>query len=251
MHDERNTESLEAEAAMHRKRRVLIVDDEDNIRRLLAYSLGKAGYDVEEAKNGAEAVEAALRILPDLIVLDIMMPVMDGNEVVMRLKSDPMTEAVPIIMLTAKASDADKVKGLDIGADDYITKPFSVNELMARVRALLRRSDASKEVKGEGRALKLGPVSIDTAARLSYVDGKKLELTMKEYELLAFLAKNAGTAFSREKLLEEVWGPDYYGDMRTVDVHITHIRAKLGKEASGAIETVRGVGYRANKEKQP
>jgi len=150
MHDERNTESLEAEAAMHRKRRVLIVDDEDNIRRLLAYSLGKAGYDVEEAKNGAEAVEAALRILPDLIVLDIMMPVMDGYEAMRRIRAEARWRTLPIVALTAKAMKGDRQKCLDAGASDYVTKPVDMDQLTSVLRVWLgsRPRRTSENVEG-------------------------------------------------------------------------------------------------------
>ena len=226
------------------KHKILVVDDEENIRRLLSYSLGKAGYEVTEAKDGAAAIESVGSSKPDLIVLDVMMPVMDGNEVVMRLRSDLSTSLIPIIMLTARATDADKVYGLDIGADDYVTKPFSVNELIARIKAHLRRLPSSQGRLAETSHLQIDGIEIDAQGRRVFVEGREVSLTLKEYDLLYYLAKNSGTAFSREKLMDEVWGFDFYGDTRTVDVHITHIRSKIGPEAAKSIETVRGVGYR-------
>lgn len=226
------------------KQRILVVDDEENIRRLLSYSLGKAGYDVTEARNGADALNAVGIAKPDLIVLDVMMPVMDGNEVVMRLKANPQTAEIPVILLSARTSDVDKVYGLDIGADDYVTKPFSVNELIARIKARLRRLALAGGKDSQKDLLVIGNIRMDNLARKAYVDEKEISLTLKEYELLFYLSRHAGTAFSREKLMDEVWGSDFYGDTRTVDVHITHLRAKLGIEASKALETVRGIGYR-------
>ena len=223
--------------------RVLIVDDEQNIRSLLAYSLGKAGYEVLEAADGLTAMGLVSERRPDLVVLDVMMPGMDGHEVLMRLRAAGDTSRMPVIMLTARGADADKVYGLNMGADDYMSKPFSVNELMARVRALLRR--ASPEPEGSGQELVIGPLRIDKAGRRASLPEGEAALTLKEYDLLLYLAEHPGMAFSREKLLGEVWGYDYFGDMRTVDVHITHLRGKLGP-ASSMIETVRGVGYRFN-----
>jgi two-component system alkaline phosphatase synthesis response regulator PhoP len=227
--------------------RILIVDDEENIRKLLSYSLCKAGYEVVEASDGAAAIDAAGKQKPDIMILDVMMPVMDGYEVIKRMKSSPETSSIPILMLTARASDADKVYGLDIGADDYLTKPFSVTELQARIRALFRRIVKPSGSSQIATCLINGQIRIDMAARKAYSMGNEINLTLKEYELLAFLAENPGTAFTREKLLEQVWGYDYFGDMRTVDVHITHIRGKIGPLAATIIETVRGVGYRMNK----
>lgn len=197
-----------------------------------------------EAKDGAAAIESVGSSKPDLIILDVMMPVMDGNEVVMRLRSDPSTSLIPIIMLTARAADADKVYGLDIGADDYVIKPFSVNELTARVKAHLRRLSPSLGKPAGASSLKIGVMEIDSQGRKVYVEGREVMLTLKEFDLLHYLANNAGTAFSREKLMDEVWGYDFYGDTRTIDVHITHIRSKIGPDAAKSIETIRGVGYR-------
>ncbi len=229
---------------MQDKQRVLVVDDEESIRRLLTYSLGKSGYEVVEAVDGAAAIAAIDEHKPDLVILDVMMPVMDGHEVLHRLRSSRDTSRMPVIMLTARNADADKVYGLEIGADDYMSKPFSMSELMARVRALLRRAMPQIEDAAAATTLEVGSIRIDKSARRAYSDGRELFLTMKEYDLLSFLAQNLGTAFSREKLLGEVWGYDYFGDMRTVDVHITHLRSKIGFPAADMIETVRGIGYR-------
>ncbi len=226
---------------MGTSQRVLIVDDEQNIRSLLAYSLEKAGYEVLEAADGLAAMGMISERKPDLVVLDVMMPGMDGHEVLMRLRAANDTSRMPVIMLTARGADADKVYGLNMGADDYMSKPFSVNELMARVRALLRR--ASSLPAESGQELSVGPLRIDKAGRRVFLHEGEAILTLKEYDLLLFLAEHPGVAFSREKLLGEVWGYDYFGDMRTVDVHVTHLRGKIGP-ASSMIETVRGVGYR-------
>ncbi len=228
---------------MATRQRVLIVDDEQNIRSLLAYSLEKAGYEVLQAKDGPDAIGLIRERKPELVVLDVMMPGMDGHEVLMRLRAANDTSRMPVIMLTARGADADKVYGLNMGADDYMSKPFSVNELMARVRALLRR--ASPEAAESAQELEIGPLRIDKAGRRVFLPGGEAALTLKEYDLLLYLAEHPGMAFSREKLLGEVWGYDYFGDMRTVDVHITHLRGKMGP-ASSMIETVRGVGYRFN-----
>ena len=228
---------------MASRQKVLIVDDEQNIRSLLAYSLEKAGFEVLQAADGLTAMELVDEKRPDLVVLDVMMPGMDGHEVLMRLRAANDTSRMPVIMLTARSADADKVYGLEMGADDYMSKPFSVNELMARVRALLRR--ASQPASESGEELAIGPLRIDKAGRRALLPEGEAVLTLKEYDLLLYLAEHPGMAFTREKLLGEVWGYDYYGDMRTVDVHITHLRGKLGP-ASSMIETVRGVGYRFN-----
>lgn len=228
---------------MATRQRVLIVDDEQNIRNLLAYSLEKAGYEVLQATDGLTAMGLIRERKSDLVVLDVMMPGMDGHEVLMRLRAANDTSRMPVIMLTARSADADKVYGLNMGADDYMSKPFSVNELMARVRALLRR--ASPEAAESAQELAIGLLRIDKAGRRAFLPEGEAALTLKEYDLLLYLAEHPGMAFSREKLLGEVWGYDYFGDMRTVDVHITHLRGKIGP-ASSMIETVRGVGYRFN-----
>lgn len=225
--------------------KILAVDDEDSIRDLLTLQLKRAGYAVLTAADGEEALEKAPEA--DLILLDIMLPKLDGFEVCRRLKSSRKTSAIPIIMLTAKAEEIDKVLGLELGADDYISKPFSIRELIARVKAVLRRaqpSEASDE--SQQMQLRLGPLVMDFAAHRVIVDGEDIPLTPKEYELLKLFLTHLGAAFSRDELLERIWGYEYYGDTRTVDVHIRHLRSKLksAPEISSAIKTVRGVGYR-------
>ncbi len=224
---------------------VLVVDDEASIRELLAFNLKKAGYEVCEAEDGKTALSLARKQLPMLMLLDLMLPQMDGLEVCRQLKEDHATANIPIIMLTAKDEEIDKVLGLELGADDYVTKPFSMRELMSRVKAVLRRSNTSPGVP-EG-ALMIGPLRMDFGAYEAFVAEQKLSLTPKEYELLKLFATNDGKAFSRDELLEKVWGYEYYGDTRTVDVHVRHLRAKLdgAQPALGEIiETVRGKGYR-------
>ncbi len=221
---------------------ILVVDDEASIRELLAFNLKKNGYSVETAADGREALEKAPKA--DLVLLDIMLPEIDGLEVCRRLKSSPQTNGIPIIMLTAKAEEIDRVLGLEMGADDYVVKPFSMRELIARVKAVLRRSHQDDKAKGE--ALTLGALRIDFSSYQVWLHDEPVALTPKEYELLKLLVTNPGRAFSRDELLERIWGYEYYGDTRTVDVHIRHLRAKLAAdpEISDAIETVRGVGYR-------
>ncbi|MFV0635762.1 winged helix-turn-helix domain-containing protein [Mitsuokella sp. WILCCON 0060] len=221
---------------------ILVVDDEASIRELLAFNLKKNGYEVETAADGREALAKAPKA--DLVLLDIMLPEIDGLEVCRRLKSSPQTNGIPIIMLTAKAEEIDRVLGLEMGADDYVVKPFSMRELIARVKAVLRRSHQDDKAKGE--ALSIGSLRIDFSSYQVWLHDEPVALTPKEYELLKLLVTNPGRAFSRDELLERIWGYEYYGDTRTVDVHIRHLRAKLAAapEISDAIETVRGVGYR-------
>jgi len=225
------------------KQKVLIVDDEDNIRMLVRFNLEKAGYEVFEAEDGRKAIEMAINLAPDIIILDLMLPGIDGLEVCRNLKRNPRTAALPIIMLTAKSDEIDRVIGLELGADDYMTKPFSQRELVARIKAVLRRSNV---LAGTGEELVLGRLRMNFSQYEAWLDNEKLELTPKEYEMLKLLAENAGKVFSREQLLEKIWGYEYFGDTRTVDVHVRHLRAKLEKvpEMAEAIETVRGVGYK-------
>lgn len=228
------------------KQKVLVVDDEDNIRMLVKFNLEKADYEVFEAEDGRKAVEMATDLLPDIVILDLMLPGIDGLEVCRNLKRNPRTAALPIIMLTAKSDEIDRVIGLELGADDYMTKPFSQRELLARIKAVLRRSQVTA-VNGE--ELLLGRLRMNFSQYAAWLDNEKLELTPKEYEMLKLLAENAGKVFSREQLLEKIWGYEYFGDTRTVDVHVRHLRAKLERvpEMAEAIETVRGVGYRLAK----
>lgn len=225
--------------------KILIVEDELSIIELLKFNLQKESYSVIEAEDGITGVNLAKTELPDLILLDLMLPGMDGLDVCRTLKNYQATSGIPIIMLTAKAEEIDKVIGLELGADDYLTKPFSTRELVARVKAVLRRSQKESLPDGE---LAVGSLRLNFSRYEAYLGREKLELTPKEYELLKLFATNIGKAFSREQLLDKVWGYEYYGDTRTVDVHVRHLRAKLAKDPliADAIETVRGVGYKLN-----
>ncbi|MTI81371.1 MAG: response regulator transcription factor [Firmicutes bacterium] len=223
--------------------KIVIVDDESNIIELVKFNLEREGYQVLAATNGDEALELVRRELPDLIVLDVMLPGTDGISVCRQINYNPETKNIPIIMLSARSEEVDKILGLEMGADDYMTKPFSPRELVARVKARLRRQ--SEEITYSNR-LSIGGMVIDEDRFTISVNGEKLELTPKEFELLRFLARHPGKVFTRDFLLEKIWGYDYTGDSRTVDVHIRHIRQKL-ENMSGSpqfIETVRGVGYR-------
>jgi two-component system OmpR family response regulator len=224
--------------------KVLIVEDDANLLETLRYNLQKEGYDVATASDGEQALEVARRERPGLLILDIMLPRISGFEVCRILRKE-MT--IPILMLTAKADETDKIVGLEIGADDYMTKPFSMRELLARVRAMLRRSKMTEAPAAAGPvSLKIGNLEVDTARHRASLSGVALELSPKEFDLLAFLAKNRGLVFSREQLLEKVWGYDYAGDTRTVDVHIRWLRQKIEADPShpGQIITVRGTGYK-------
>ena len=225
---------------------ILVVDNEASIRELLTFNLQKNGYEVTAAADGREALAKAAGM--DLVLLDIMLPEVDGLEVCRRLKADPQTSGIPIIMLTAKTEEIDRVLGLELGADDYVVKPFSMRELLARVKAVLRRSAKkdSQSEKGREETLKIGGLRLDFSSYQAWLHDEPIALTPKEYELLKLLVTNPGRAFTRDELLERIWGYEYYGDTRTVDVHIRHLRAKLkdDENISKAIETVRGVGYR-------
>lgn len=225
---------------------ILVVDDEASIRELLTFNLKKNGYEVTAAADGRKALAKAAGM--DLVLLDIMLPEVDGLEVCRRLKADPQTSGIPIIMLTAKTEEIDRVLGLELGADDYVVKPFSMRELLARVKAVLRRSAKkdSQSEKGREETLKIGGLRLDFSSYQAWLHDEPIALTPKEYELLKLLVTNPGRAFTRDELLERIWGYEYYGDTRTVDVHIRHLRAKLkdDENISKAIETVRGIGYR-------
>ena len=222
---------------------ILIVDDEASIRELLKFNLQKEGYTVLEAEEGTNGLLIAKSEKPDLVVLDLMLPGMDGLEICRTLKSQHNTAGIPIIMLTAKNEEIDKIIGLELGADDYLTKPFSPRELVARIKAVLRRSNKENLPAGE---LIVGKLKLNFSRYEAFLTKDKLELTPKEYELLKLFITNLGKVYSREQLLEKVWGYEYFGDTRTVDVHVRHLRAKLAAEpeVADAIETVRGVGYR-------
>ena len=226
--------------------KILVVDDEDSIRELLRFNLKKNGYVTEEAADGQAALLCAEERPPELILLDLMLPELDGLEVCRRLKENKLTANIPVIMLTAKDEEIDKVLGLELGADDYVTKPFSMRELLSRVKAVLRRSTTGAGSSSEGE-LTVGRLRMDFTSYEAFANGHQLALTPKEYELLKLFATNEARAFSRDELLEKIWGYEYYGATRTVDVHIRHLRAKLDAVQpglGGMIETVRGNGYR-------
>ena len=217
---------------------IFIVEDDINIREIERYALKNSGYEVEEFECGADFFERLKIHTPGLVILDIMLPDEDGMSILSKIRADKKTAKIPVIMVTAKATEMDKVKGLDTGADDYITKPFGVMELISRVKALLRRT---KDVELE-TMMKYGDIVIDDDKHALTVAGEVCELTYKEYELLKYLIKNKGIVVSRDKLLSKVWGFEYEGETRTVDAHVKTLRQKLG-EAGSCIKTVRNVGY--------
>ncbi len=238
-------------------RKVLVVDDEPVLVETIAYNLEQAGYEVMTAADGASALEVARRERPDLVILDIMLPEMDGLEVCRLLRRENSTATTPIMMLTAKGEEIDKVVGLEVGADDYVTKPFGRRELLARVKALLRRAEYAAhseerpaQVTTEGsahsnRELAAGPLRIDLAGRRVICRGQEMELQPKQFELLTYLVRNRGTVLTRDQILHNVWGYDYTGDTRTVDVHVRWLREKLEEDPANPrlIQTMRGVGY--------
>jgi two-component system alkaline phosphatase synthesis response regulator PhoP len=217
--------------------KILVIDDEPNIVNLVSAYLKPEGYEVYTAEDGLKGLKAARAFKPDLIVLDVMLPGIDGIEVLTRLRRE---SDVYVILLTAKTEETDRVIGLSIGADDYVSKPFSPRELTARIKAALRRLKG--EVPTSGDILPFKHIRIDVAARQVTVDDNPIELTAIEFDLLRVLAENRGRVLTREQLLEKVWGGSYYGEMRVVDVHLGHVRKKLGR--NDLIATVRGVGYR-------
>lgn len=224
--------------------KILIVEDDQNLLATLKYNLYKEGYSVVTAKDGAQAMEIAQSQKPDLIILDVMLPVLSGFEVCRILRKDM---SVPILMLTAKTEEVDKIVGLEIGADDYVTKPFSMRELLARLRAMLRRSGMVAPQQAEKPTLlKIGDLEIDTGRHQALLRSMPLGLTPKEFDLLNFLARNKGFVFSREQLLDKVWGYDYAGGTRTVDVHIRWLRQKIEIDPAHPklLLTVRGAGYK-------
>ncbi len=223
---------------MNDKQRLLVVEDETTLRETLMYNLKREGYEVATSDDGGEALEIARDQKFDLIVLDVMLPTLDGLSICRILRKEQRT---PIILLTARSAEIDRIMGLETGADDYIVKPFSLGEFLARVRAVLRR--AAPEVSAK---LEAGDLTLDLIGRKAYRGKEELHLSHKEFDLLAALIKNAGTALSRERLLQDVWGYDFPGDTRTVDVHIRWLREKIEDDAADPkrIATVRGVGYR-------
>lgn len=219
---------------------IFCVEDDDSIRELICYALKSGGYQAQGFSSSAALWHRMATEKPDLLVLDIMLPGEDGLHILQRLKEDASTRSVPVIMLTAKTSELDKVARLDAGADDYITKPFSVLELLSRIRAVLRRTAPS-----DAEVLSCGPVTIDPLRRTVTSDGNPVELTYKEFELLCYMMRNCDIVLSRTRLMENVWGFDFEGESRTVDMHIKTLRQKLGAGGS-IIKTVRGVGYKVS-----
>ena len=229
------------------KRRVLVVDDEKDLVELISYNLGRNGFDVLPAHAGNEALDLAQREIPDLILLDLMLPGLDGTEVARRLRADARTAAIPIIMLTAKGEETDVVVGLTLGADDYVTKPFSMKILLARINTVLRRHEQTTSTAAAGAAdggvLKVGPLVIDTSRHEVTIDGDPVRLTLTEFKLLASLVGARGRVLTRDQLMDKAMGTDVFVTDRAIDVHITAIRKKLGA-ANWLVHTVRGVGYR-------
>ena len=220
---------------------IFCVEDDSNIRELVVYTLESTGFKARGFEDGSSFLEALALASPELVLLDIMLPGEDGMELLKKLKASPKTRDIPVIMVTAKGAEYDKVKGLDSGADDYVTKPFGMMELVSRIKAVLRRS-RKNGAKNEDTIV-LGEIEIDTRKHEVTTDGKVVNLTLKEYELLKRLMKNSNIVLTRDQLLEDIWGYDFDGETRTVDVHVRTLRQKLGK-AGERIETVRGVGYR-------
>lgn len=222
---------------------IYIVEDDIEVREMETYALKSSGFDVMAFECGKVMDEQVKTKVPDLFILDIMLPGEDGLNILKRLRVQENTKDIPVIMLTAKGTELDKVKGLDLGADDYIAKPFGVLEFISRVRAVLRRSERSSSENAEALNLALGGVTLDDQRRSVTVGGIAVELTFKEYELLKLLMSRPGTVFSRQQILEKIWGVDFDMDTRTVDMHIKTLRQKLGVQGS-IIQTVRNVGYK-------
>jgi two-component system response regulator RegX3 len=225
--------------------RILVVEDEETLSEAIAFLLSKEGFEVSVAATGPEAIAEFDKNGADLILLDLMIPGLSGTEVCRQIRTK---SAVPIIMLTAKDSEIDKVVGLEIGADDYVTKPYSSRELIARIRAVLRRGELSDITDGSG-LLEVGPVRLDVDRHIITVNGTPVALPLKEFELLEFLMRNSGRVLTRMQLIDRVWGSDYVGDTKTLDVHIKRLRAKIEIDPANPelIQTVRGMGYKMEK----
>lgn len=223
---------------------IYVVEDDKSIQEIESFALANVGYRVEGFSTAEEFGEAVKKELPDLILLDVMLPDEDGLSLVKKLRCDRETVMIPIIMVTAKTTELDKVKGLDIGADDYMTKPFGIMELISRVKALLRRSSGGED---KDKVLRLGDIVLDRDKHTVTAGGRICELTYKEYELLKLLLANAGIVTTREVILDRIWGTDFEGESRTLDMHIKTLRQKLG-ESGGMIKTVRNVGYIMNQQ---
>ncbi len=223
--------------------KILVVEDEESFSEALAYLLGREGFDVTVADSGPKAIEEFDRAGADLVLLDLMLPGLSGTEVCKQLRQ---RSDVPIIMLTAKDSEVDKVVGLELGADDYVTKPYSSRELVARIRAVLRRNSDLGDVEPAGGTLTVGPVRLDTERHVIAINGSTVQFPLKEFELLEFLMRNCDRVLTRTQIIDRVWGSDYVGDTKTLDVHIKRLRAKIEVDPANPvyIQTVRGLGYK-------
>ena len=222
--------------------RILIVEDEESVLDPLELLLSKEGFTIETARDGREALEKFAKTNPDLILLDLMLPEVSGTEVCRQIRAKSQ---VPIIMLTAKDTEVDKVVGLELGADDYVVKPYSKAELVARIKAVLRRNNADAFVN-QGGSISAGPVVIDVERHQVSINGENISLPLKEFELLEFLVRNSGRVLTRTQLIDRVWGSDYFGDTKTLDVHVKRLRAKIEKDPANPvyIQTIRGLGYK-------
>jgi len=222
---------------------ILVVDDEEHILELIKFNLEREGYTVLLCDNGEDSITMIQNNAVDLVILDLMLPGINGIDVLRRLHRIDTFENVPVIMLTAKSEESDRILGLELGADDYITKPFSVRELIARIKAVLRRSEGRQE--GKDKMISVKDLVINIEKHIVTISGDPIELTLKEFELLKILSENRGKVLSRNFLLDEVWGYEYFGETRTVDVHIRHLRKKIGDDKLNEyIETIRGIGYK-------
>jgi two-component system response regulator RegX3 len=223
--------------------KILIVEDESSFSEALAYLLGKEGFEVSVAEDGRAALNTFAKEGADLILLDLMIPEISGVDVCRTIRT---TSKVPIIMLTAKDAEIDKVVGLELGADDYVTKPYSSRELIARIKAVLRRGVSDSELKGDLEVISVGPIRLDTARHQASVNGNPIALPLKEFELLEFLMRNSGRVLTRSQLIDRVWGGDYFGDTKTLDVHIKRLRSKIEVDSANPslIQTIRGLGYK-------
>jgi len=242
--------TVATEAARERiRQKILVVEDEADIRELLRYNLAQEGFAVEEAGDGAEALDRITRRAPDLMVLDLMLPQMSGLELCRRMRSNPETAKLPILVVTAKGAEVDRILGLEMGADDYVVKPFSPREVVARVKALLRRANSAGEPVSPG-SYDRGRLKIDFGTYEVFVDGKPKELALREFELLRFFVQHPMRVYSREQLLDLVWGRDTFVEPRTVDVHVRRLRQQVERDDAKPelILTVRSVGYRFNPE---
>lgn len=224
--------------------KILIVDDEENILELIKFNLQALGYEVLTLNNGSDALNVIRQEKPKLVLLDLMLPGMDGYDICKEIRKDSSISYIPVIMITAKGEELDKILGLELGADDYVSKPFSVRELLARVKAVLRRT-STQVIES---SYKFGEISIDFQKHEVLKSSKKIDLTLKEFELLEILIKNKGRVMTRDFLLDKIWGYEYVGETRTVDVHIRHLRQKIEEDDKSPkfIETIRGIGYRFN-----